>query len=161
EKNLTIESFRAADLRKIGGALRRGVELFVQQDRRREALEDIASLCGSESLPPPPSSTAVFSESDIVTACNHARRLCDQAGAKSFAMHKIMTIVSELGRNIVTYAGGGRIEIALEKHPSKRIVVRAIDEGPGIANVQDVLSGRYRSRTGLGKGLLGTKRLSD
>jgi len=161
EKNLTLDTFKEADLPKIGGALRRGVELFVKEDRRRDALQDIASLCGNESLAPGPSTTMVVSESDIVMACNHARKLCADAGAKSFAVHKVMTIVSELGRNIVSYAGGGRIELAVERAPSRRVIIRAIDEGPGIGNVQEILSGRYKSKTGLGKGLLGTKRLSD
>ena len=69
EKNLTLETFRGADLPKIGGALRRGVELFVKEERRRDALQDIASLCGSESLAPGPTMTPLVSESDIVMAC--------------------------------------------------------------------------------------------
>jgi serine/threonine-protein kinase RsbT len=42
-----------------------------------------------------------------------------------------------------------------------RIVVRAADSGPGISNLEQVLTGAYRSKTGLGRGLLGTKRLAD
>jgi serine/threonine-protein kinase RsbT len=38
--------------------------------------------------------------------------------------------------------------------------VRATDQGPGIPNLNEVLSGRYRSKTGLGKGLIGVKRLA-
>jgi serine/threonine-protein kinase RsbT len=110
---------------------------------------------------PEPSSTPVATEDDIVIACNHARLVSEAAGASSFAMHKVMTIVSELGRNMVSYAGGGRIELTIVRAPTKRIVARAIDRGPGIGNLQEVLSGKYRSKTGLGKGLLGTKRLSD
>ena len=41
------------------------------------------------------------------------------------------------------------------------ITIRASDRGPGIPDVELVLSGRYRSRTGLGKGLLGVKRLAN
>jgi serine/threonine-protein kinase RsbT len=37
----------------------------------------------------------------------------------------------------------------------------ASDDGPGIANLDEIMAGRYRSRTGLGLGLLGSKRLSD
>jgi len=35
------------------------------------------------------------------------------------------------------------------------------DSGPGISNLNDVLEGRYVSRTGLGNGILGTRRLMD
>ena len=33
--------------------------------------------------------------------------------------------------------------------------------GPGITNLDEILAGRYRSRSGLGLGILGTKRLAD
>jgi serine/threonine-protein kinase RsbT len=161
ERNLTLDGFLPGDLTKIGGALRRGVQLFVKDDRRREALEEIAALCGSESVVPEPGAVAIESEGDIVTACNQARRMCEGAGAKSFAMHKAMTIVSELGRNIVSYAGGGRIELSLSRAPTRRLAIRAVDEGPGIPNLREILAGSYRSKTGLGKGLIGTKRLAD
>jgi serine/threonine-protein kinase RsbT len=161
ERNLTMEGFAPGDLPKIGGALRRGVQLFVKEDKRQEALGEVGLLCGSDSIKPEPSSVAVDSEIDIGTACNQARRLCESLGAKSFALHKIMTIVSELGRNIVSYAGTGRIELEVVKVPTTRILIRAADNGPGIPNLQEILSGRYRSKTGLGKGLIGTKRLAD
>ena len=54
-----------------------------------------------------------------------------------------------------------QVEIVPVNSGAKRIVVRAIDRGPGIPNLEEVFSGRYRSKTGLGKGLLGTKRLAD
>jgi serine/threonine-protein kinase RsbT len=96
-----------------------------------------------------------------VSACNQARRLCETAGAKSFAMHKVMTIVSELSRNIVSYAGSGRIELTLAGDKRRTLAIRATDNGPGIDNLDEIMSGRYQSKTGLGKGLLGTKRLAD
>jgi serine/threonine-protein kinase RsbT len=76
-------------------------------------------------------------------------------------MQKVATIVSELARNMVLYAGGGIVEIASTNGQPKRVVVTGTDQGPGIPNLSEVLSGRYKSRTGLGRGLLGTKRLSD
>ena len=42
-----------------------------------------------------------------------------------------------------------------------RTIFSARDQGPGIANLADILAGRYRSRSGLGLGILGTKRLAD
>jgi serine/threonine-protein kinase RsbT len=39
--------------------------------------------------------------------------------------------------------------------------IRARDYGTGIKNLDHVLSGAYQSRTGLGKGILGVKRLAQ
>jgi serine/threonine-protein kinase RsbT len=73
----------------------------------------------------------------------------------------VATVVSELARNIVSYTQGGTIELILTSDGQPRILVRATDSGNGIANLDEVLSGRYRSTTGLGRGLLGVKRLAD
>ena len=35
------------------------------------------------------------------------------------------------------------------------------DTGPGIRNLEEILGGHYQSKTGLGKGLIGTRRLMD
>ena len=35
------------------------------------------------------------------------------------------------------------------------------DSGPGISNLDDILDGRYKSDTGMGMGIIGTKRLMD
>jgi serine/threonine-protein kinase RsbT len=59
------------------------------------------------------------------------------------------------------YAGGGVVEIEALVAPRAGVSVVARDEGPGIADLGHVLSGAYRSRTGLGKGLLGCKRIMD
>ena len=46
--------------------------------------------------------------------------------------------------------------------PARRCVhVEARDQGPGIGNLEEILGGRYKSRSGLGLGILGTKRLAD
>jgi anti-sigma regulatory factor (Ser/Thr protein kinase) len=37
----------------------------------------------------------------------------------------------------------------------------ARDQGPGIPDVESILSGGYRSRTGLGLGIKGSERLMD
>lgn len=40
-----------------------------------------------------------------------------------------------------------------------RFLLIAEDQGPGIPHLDQVLAGQYRSKTGLGRGLLGVKRL--
>ena len=39
--------------------------------------------------------------------------------------------------------------------------IRISDKGPGIANLQTILDGQYRSQSGMGLGLIGARRLMD
>ncbi|MBC7173091.1 MAG: ATP-binding protein, partial [Polyangiaceae bacterium] len=102
----------------------------------------------------------LHTERDITVALHEARRMCEGCGASSFAMQKVTTIVSELARNIVSYTPGGRIELK-PMGTGRTIEICATDQGTGIADLKLVLSGRYKSRTGMGRGLLGCKRLAD
>jgi serine/threonine-protein kinase RsbT len=162
ERNLTSERFRKEDAYKILQPLQRGVALFVSDTDRDRAMQELAEICGSSSqVLVMPSQVRVSSENDISIVRNEARRICEQLGAGSYTVQKVTTIVSELARNIVSYAREGRLEIVPINGDGRRIIVRAIDSGPGIPNLQLVLSGRYKSKTGLGRGLIGTKRLAD
>jgi serine/threonine-protein kinase RsbT len=87
--------------------------------------------------------------------------LCAALGARSLVIQKVATIVSELSRNIVSYTPGGSIELTIVDATPRRIRIRAIDAGKGILDLDAILAGRYRSKTGLGKGILGVKRLAD
>lgn len=71
----------------------------------------------------------------------------------------IATAISELARNIVLYAGAGEITIRRLRTPRIGIEVVAVDEGPGIRDLEAIFSGSYRSLKGLGAGLRGTKKL--
>jgi serine/threonine-protein kinase RsbT len=104
---------------------------------------------------------AVLSEADLSEARVQARQVCVSMGAPSLTTQKVATLVSELARNIVLYAGEGQIAISPEVQLPKRIVVRANDSGPGISNLKEILAGEYKSKTGMGMGLRGCKRLSN
>lgn len=102
---------------------------------------------------------AIAAECDIAQARLATRELCRALGASASGMQRIVTVVSELTRNMVLYAGGG--DLSVEPCPSgPRVKIVARDRGPGIADLPAILGGRYRSRTGAGLGLLGSKRLS-
>ncbi len=161
ERNLSQERFRSGDAYKIASLLRRGVTLFVSEGDRATALQEFDALCQDIRPSVAPCYVNITSENDISVVRNEARRLCESAGAESYAIQKVTTIVSELARNIVGYAGRGKMELVPVTDPDRRIIVRASDEGKGIPNLELVLSGQYRSKTGLGRGLLGTKRLAD
>jgi serine/threonine-protein kinase RsbT len=74
---------------------------------------------------------------------------------------KVATAISELARNIVQYAGAGEVEIGSVQGKTIGIEVVARDRGPGIPHLAEVLDGDYRSMTGMGMGLRGTRNLMD
>jgi serine/threonine-protein kinase RsbT len=148
------------DVRRIQPALERGLRLFLPHSSVGAALTELAR----EFAGPPPTARTIYIsvENDVSVARVTVRDMCEQLGARSVVMQKVATVVSELARNIFMYTPGGTIELepVTDTRPP-RLTVRAIDRGTGIANLEEVLAGRYKSRTGLGHGLLGTKRLVD
>lgn len=72
------------------------------------------------------------------------------------------TVVSELARNALSYAGGGRVHFDVETSAAPPLLVVEVgDRGPGIRNLEQILGGGYESRTGMGVGLAGSRRLMD
>lgn len=122
---------------------------------------ELSMLTGkAESAPLVNQSLDVRSEWDVNFVRARARELVTALGGKSYDAVRTMTLVSELARNIVLYTPGGRMDLTPSDSP-RGLVVYAADEGGGIANLEEIFSGRYRSKTGLGKGLLGAKRLAQ
>lgn len=160
ESEIDPEHFDFGDLPDVIPGIERRVKLYVDPGRLVRLKAELALLGGdrpsrrSKILP-------VRIEADISDARMNAKVICDGAGAKSFTAHKVATIVSELARNIVHYTPGGSIEIAVHRDTPMRFAIVAVDEGTGIPNLSEVMAGRYKSKTGMGRGLLGVKRLSD
>ena len=101
-------------------------------------------------------------EQDVVVARQRARQISNQLGFDGQDQTRIATAVSEIARNAYRYAGGGKVEFALDGDTSPQLlVVKVSDKGPGITDVAHVLSGQYRSNTGMGIGLIGAHRLMD
>jgi anti-sigma regulatory factor (Ser/Thr protein kinase)/two-component sensor histidine kinase len=100
-------------------------------------------------------------ERDVVSARQRARQLAALLGFGPQDQSRIATATSEICRNAVRYAGTGRCEFLLEGGSRPALVVRTVDQGPGIRNVDEVLAGRYQSATGMGLGIVGTRRLMD
>jgi signal transduction histidine kinase/DNA-binding response OmpR family regulator len=101
-------------------------------------------------------------EHDIVGARRRARQIAESLGFEVPEQTRIATAVSELARNAFRYAGGGAVEYAIEGSLAPQVLsIRVYDEGPGISNLDAVVSGRYRSSTGMGLGLVGARRLMD
>lgn len=102
----------------------------------------------------------ILSEQDLHRVTETVRSLSRDLGMSPLDQTKLTTAVSELTRNVLQYAGSGKVFITrLNGRPGLEIV--AEDRGPGIADLELVLSARYASRTGMGMGLKGTKRIVD
>jgi signal transduction histidine kinase/DNA-binding response OmpR family regulator len=105
---------------------------------------------------------AIEAEHHVVMARQRARQLAGLLGFDGQDQTRIATAVSEISRNAFRYAAGGRVEFLLEGETAPQLLmIRVRDQGPGIADLDYVLSGRYRSQTGMGLGLIGARRLMD
>jgi signal transduction histidine kinase len=104
-------------------------------------------------------------EADIVKVRERVRRLAREMGFDSTTQIKITTAVSELTRNIYEYARSGAITLSLATRGATAagLQITARDDGPGIdeAKLRSIARGTYRSTSGLGVGLIGTRRLMD
>jgi signal transduction histidine kinase/CheY-like chemotaxis protein len=107
-------------------------------------------------------SVTVAREHDVVGARQRARHLAALLGFDAQDQTRIATAVSEIARNAVGYAGGGRVAFAVEGQTRPQVfTIRITDRGPGIADLDAILGGRYESATGMGLGIVGAKRLMD
>jgi serine/threonine-protein kinase RsbT len=99
---------------------------------------------------------------DIVLARQKGRALSASSGFSLTDQTLIATAISEVARNIVTYAIAGEIVLTgLEVSGRRGISVVARDSGPGIADVELAMRDGYSTTTSLGMGLPGAKRLMD
>jgi signal transduction histidine kinase len=105
--------------------------------------------------------TELRHEYDVVSARQRARQIAALLGFDAQDQTRISTAVSEIARNAYMYAGGGRVSFSYEGTPTESLLISVSDTGPGIADIAAILDGRYTSRTGMGMGLIGAKRLMD
>lgn len=112
---------------------------------------------------PPLLTVALKADADVVLARQRARSVAELLGFDVQDQTRFATAVSEIARNAVRYARGGRLQLRVEGAPGQpqTLVARVTDGGPGIARLDEVLGGGYRSRTGMGMGIVGTRRLMD
>jgi len=103
-------------------------------------------------------------EEDIAVARQMAKQLAQELGFSLADVTKVATAVSELARNIYRYAQTGKIMIRkrLGENGGPTIQVVAVDRGPGIEDVDLVLTKGYTTyERSLGIGLSGIRRLVD
>src|SRR3981189_3521871 len=99
---------------------------------------------------------------DLVPARQAGHELASQLGFSLTDVTMIATAIYEIARNITSYAGRGEVRVGLQYRDGRQaIVVRAEDDGPGIADIERALEDGYSTGRGLGLGLPGARRLMD
>lgn len=123
----------------------------------------------------------INSEQDVVISRQRARQIAELLNFDSQDRTRIATAVSEIARNSFKYAENGKVEFDIADQPrvwSKIIKqendhfqlpafdgqclwICITDRGQGIPNLKEILDGEYNSETGMGLGIIGSKRLMD
>jgi serine/threonine-protein kinase RsbT len=105
---------------------------------------------------------AIKSDQDIVVARQRGRALAAEAGFSSGDATLIATAISELARNIVSYARKGEITLKIVYASIRQgILIVASDNGPGIPDIRQALRDGFSTSGSLGLGLPGVRRLMD
>jgi serine/threonine-protein kinase RsbT len=104
---------------------------------------------------------AIESDGDVVTARQRARALAAGLELSSTDQTLLATAISEVARNITTYATRGEVTLRIVRDGNGRagIEVIASDQGPGIEDIERALQDGYTTGGGLGLGLPGARRL--
>lgn len=106
---------------------------------------------------------ALRRENDILLARQRSRHISLFLGFSNGDATRITTALSEVARNAFDYAGGGTVTFSVESYRTDRqdLVIRVADKGPGVPDVPAILSAEYKSRTGMGIGIRGSRALMD
>ena len=105
---------------------------------------------------------AINSDQDIVTARQKGRALAIELGFSSGDATLVATAISELARNIVSYARKGEIQLNTVQGSGRQgILIVASDDGPGIQDIRQAMRDGFSTSGSLGLGLPGVRRLMD
>jgi serine/threonine-protein kinase RsbT len=107
-------------------------------------------------------SIPIVRELDIVTARQKGRELAMTIGFSRTDQTLLATAISEVARNIVSYAGQGMVTLSeIEERGRHGIMIVASDQGPGIPDLELAMRDGYSTGHSLGLGLPGARRLVD
>ncbi len=102
-------------------------------------------------------------EVDVYVSMSRARDLARTIGFNEVDRTRIEIVVLELTRNLLVHAGGGSIRLSHLDDPTygPGMAIEAIDEGPGIPDVELAMQDGWSTARTLGAGLPGVRRLMD
>ncbi len=119
-------------------------------------IKDAGNGGGQEAILP------IRSQEDIVRVRQATREHAQAQGFSLVDQTKLVTAASELARNTLDYGNGGEVQIArVTSGARKGLRLTFVDQGPGIADVEQALRDGFSTGGGLGLGLSGARRLSN
>ena len=102
----------------------------------------------------------IVREIDVIPFRNRLKEYAVKIGMGLVNQTKIITAASELARNMLKYADGGKVTIeVITKGRENGIRLTFKDEGPGIPDIGLAMKDGWSTAKSLGLGLPGTKRL--
>ena len=105
---------------------------------------------------------SINSDQDIVTARQRGRALATELGFSTGDATLIATAISELARNIVSYARKGEIALKMVNSSSRQgVLIIASDSGPGIRDIRQAMRDGFSTSGSLALGLPGVRRLME
>src|SRR5512143_317468 len=96
-------------------------------------------------------SLQLATEADLVLVRQRTRTVAEVAGFDVHDQTRLAAAVSEIARNAIEYAGGGKVAFEVEgKTTPQSLTVVVTDHGPGIPRLERVLSGQLEPGSGRG-----------
>ncbi len=104
----------------------------------------------------------ILKETDIAKAVRVAFFMSEKLGFSKNEQFFIGTSASELARNIYQYAKTGSVYLSeVTKDGLMGLEIKALDQGPGIEDIDLAMQDHYSTGGTLGLGLPGVKRMMD
>ncbi|MEX2574564.1 MAG: anti-sigma regulatory factor [Balneolaceae bacterium] len=104
----------------------------------------------------------VTTDKDVVRIREYSRIVAEKIGFSANERTLIATVVSEICRNIIEYAKTGQVIIQVLLQNSRiGILITAVDNGPGISNIDMAMKDGFSTGRGMGIGLPGSRRIMD
>jgi len=104
----------------------------------------------------------IQTEIDVMACKNRVKEFAFLIGMSIVDQTKVITATSEMVRNMLRYAGGGRVIVEIvNKNNTAGVKLTFIDKGPGIKDINLAMKDGFSTGKSLGMGLPGTKRLSN
>lgn len=102
----------------------------------------------------------IKNDEDVIIARQQVRDMAQKLGFSILDQTRIVTATSELARNMVVYAGGGKVTLETLS-PRPGIGITFSDQGPGIADADQAMQEGFSTNKSLGLGISGAKKLMD
>jgi len=107
-------------------------------------------------------SVEISHSSDVGAARRMAKVVALEIGFEKRESEEIVLVVSELGTNLIEYAGGGTLTFSPVSDGAREgVQIESLDSGPGIPDPEQAIADGYSTAGSLGVGLGTVNRLMD